>query len=242
MHVIFLDFDGVLHSHSGPTCALFYFLPRLEAVLRDYPDARVVISSSWGERRSVEELRAFFSPDIQPRIVDKVRTGLTRMYGNGERADACRRFCRRHKLRAGDWLAIDDNSKLFQPSTPLIHCLDGFRKREELLLRMVLAEELPAWRFAFEVADELFGLEFKGDIQRTRQYVFGLRDFEDGSKTTLSQLLFARKRRAVERHMRLMDAARPPRPPLTDEELIEIHGDGPRYELIDGVLCIKEKK
>ena len=46
---LFLDFDGVLHPEGeGPLPndgTDFCFLPRLEALLRDYPHVGVVISS-----------------------------------------------------------------------------------------------------------------------------------------------------------------------------------------------------
>jgi hypothetical protein len=240
---IFLDFDGVLHTHHGHTSALWTYLPRFESVLRDYEDARVVVSSSWGDGRSVEELRAFFSPDIQPRITDKVQNVRYRLHGDGDRARACIRWCRRHRLRAGDWIALDDNSQLFRPSTPLILCMNGFREDEELQLRMALADEIPAWRFALETVSSLYSLELNRNAKRTRDYVLEHRpDVGDGR--TLSQLLFARQRRTVEQHLQLLDALRPPQPLLTDEEIGELYG-GPRYEMVDGVSCLvprREKK
>lgn len=223
MKFIFLDFDGVLHANYGKDSALWTLLPRFESVLRGHPDARVVVSISWGDGRSVEQLREFFSPDIRPRIVDKVQTLRRRIHGHGDRGRACALWCRRHKLRAGDWLAIDDNSQLFLRTMPLIHCTTGFREEEELQLRMVLADEIPAWRFAFQTMSTLFYLEFDRDAQRTREYVLVHRpEMADGQP--LAQLLFARKRRTVERHMDLMDAMRPLRPPLTDEQMMERHG------------------
>ena len=56
--LLYLDFDGVLHHHEvyidehnrpylrGPG-ALFEYAGRLEAVLDPYPDARIVLSTSW---------------------------------------------------------------------------------------------------------------------------------------------------------------------------------------------------
>jgi hypothetical protein len=239
MKFLFLDFDGVLHGHYGRDAVLWKFLPRLEAALRDYPETRVVISSSWGDGRSMDELRAFFSLDIAARIVDKVTTHRRRMQPFGERGEACRRFCRRHKLRAGDWLAIDDCSSLFRRSDPLISCLNGFREEEEFELRLALANEIPAWRFAFETVGTLFWLEFDRNAQRAREYVLEHRTERDNM--TLAQLLFARRRRAVERHMYLLDGMRPPSPRLTDEERERIFGDMPNYQLFDGVLTILPK-
>lgn len=71
--IIFLDFDGVLHpEHDGePTPAEreFCHLPRFEAIMRDYPEVEIVISSTWREYLSLGELRARFSPNIAARII-----------------------------------------------------------------------------------------------------------------------------------------------------------------------------
>lgn len=178
-----------------------------------------MILSSWADGRSPEELRSFFSPDIRPRIVDKVPNVRYRLHGDGERARACVRWCRRNKLRAGDWLAIDDNPQLFLRSTPLLHCLDGFKAEEEALLRLVLAGEIPTWRFALKAVSELINLEFNGDTQRARQYVIEHRPIE-GDGRTLSQLLFARKRRMIERHFYMLECLRPPRPPVSSDDVL----------------------
>lgn len=71
--ILFLDFDGVLHpegeGHLPSDGTDFCFLPRLEALLREFPHVRIVISSMWRERLSHDELRALFAPDIAARIV-----------------------------------------------------------------------------------------------------------------------------------------------------------------------------
>ena len=52
--ILFLDFDGVLHpegeDHILNGGADFCFLPRLEALLREFPWVKIVISSSWREQ------------------------------------------------------------------------------------------------------------------------------------------------------------------------------------------------
>ena len=71
--ILFLDIDGVLHpegeGHLPNDGTDFCFLPRLETLLREFPHVRIVISSMWRERYSLDELRAFFSPDIGARII-----------------------------------------------------------------------------------------------------------------------------------------------------------------------------
>ena len=52
--ILFLDFDGVLHpegeDHIFKGGVDFCFLPRLEALLREFPQVKIVISSSWREQ------------------------------------------------------------------------------------------------------------------------------------------------------------------------------------------------
>lgn len=221
MKFIFLDFDGVLHSHYGAVeSVLWFFLPRFESVVREFPDARIVVSSSWGDGRSLDRLREFFAPDIAPRVIDKVGTPLRRMKPHGERGEACRQYCRRHRVKAGDWVAIDDTPSLFHRTHPLIHCVGGFRDEQELLLRMVLADEIPAWRFAIETVAHLHGAEFNCDAQRTRDFVLTHRTAY-GEGRTFPELFFLRRRRAIEKEVHLIDAMRAPSPPRGDEELME---------------------
>jgi len=71
--ILFLDFDGVLHP-EGEDHILnggidFCFLPRLEALLREFPHVKIVISSSWREQLRYETLLKPFSSDIRARIL-----------------------------------------------------------------------------------------------------------------------------------------------------------------------------
>lgn len=70
--ILFLDFDGVLHpqyeGQATPADVAFCHVPRFEAVMRDFPDVEIVISSSWREHLPLDALRARFSPDIAQRI------------------------------------------------------------------------------------------------------------------------------------------------------------------------------
>lgn len=71
--ILFLDFDGVLHPEgeghilSGGTD--FCFLPRLEALLREFLHVKIVISSSWREQLRYETLLKPFSSDLRARIL-----------------------------------------------------------------------------------------------------------------------------------------------------------------------------
>jgi hypothetical protein len=73
--ILFLDFDGVLHprhprtDRSDEENLYFCYLPRVEKVLRDHPEVRIVVSSDWRLRRTLDELRACFSTDIRERVI-----------------------------------------------------------------------------------------------------------------------------------------------------------------------------
>ena len=67
--ILFLDFDGVLHRFGDRITDYCRFLPRLEAVLRDYPDVKIVVSSDWRKHHTLEELHGFFFADIGKRVV-----------------------------------------------------------------------------------------------------------------------------------------------------------------------------
>ncbi|WP_298623468.1 HAD domain-containing protein [uncultured Zoogloea sp.] len=104
---VFLDFDGV--THPWREAEDFRCLPVLEAVLRDYPETRVVIASDWRTLFSLPKLRARFSPDIQPRVIDTTPAIFPRspneLYGLREREA---RQWLAAKAPTASWLAIDD--------------------------------------------------------------------------------------------------------------------------------------
>ena len=71
--ILFMDFDCVLHpvgeGHLPSDRTDFCFLPRLEALLREFPNVKIVISSSWREQLRYETLLKPFSDDIRARII-----------------------------------------------------------------------------------------------------------------------------------------------------------------------------
>lgn len=64
---IFMDFDGV--THPWGEVEDFRCLPQIEAVVRDYEEARIVIASDWRMLFSLPKLVSRFSEDIRPRIL-----------------------------------------------------------------------------------------------------------------------------------------------------------------------------
>lgn len=109
--VLFLDFDGVLHPGTSGTMRL---VRELERLLTRYPDVVVVISSSWRMGESLEELRAWFSPEFASRIIS-----VTPVLDQGQPAA--------RQAEAEAWLAenatvaycaLDDEPSLFRQGCP----------------------------------------------------------------------------------------------------------------------------
>lgn len=123
--ILFLDFDGVLHPDPcHDTSILFCHSPRLESVLRDFQDVPIVISSTWRTARTLDDLKAFFSPDIAPRII-----GVTPAWRDlPDLLDTIgHTYVRQVEiegwLRASGrpwekWIAIDDKAYWFKPFLP----------------------------------------------------------------------------------------------------------------------------
>jgi hypothetical protein len=146
--ILFLDFDGVLHSEPCyDQTKLFCFLPRLEKVLRDYPQIDVVISSTWRESRTLHELQGFFSADIAPRVV-----GVTPSWRDYPDLFEVNGFQRHTEILAWiryssepwvKWVAVDDKAFLFKPFLKNLvrtSSLTGFDATAENQLRSLINE------------------------------------------------------------------------------------------------------
>ncbi|WP_431274685.1 HAD domain-containing protein [Variovorax ureilyticus] len=100
MRVIFCDFDGVLHPAGGPPGFVlpFEWLPELVTMLKEVDDVSFVVSSTWRETYSVDELRDFLEPlgDRHFGVVEP-----------GPKADAIERFLAQHP-EITDAVVLDD--------------------------------------------------------------------------------------------------------------------------------------
>lgn len=147
--VLFLDFDGVLHPDPcRDEAILFQHLPRLEAVLRDFPDVEVVISSTWRDTRTLDQLRTYFSADIAPRIIDVTPkwqdcTNLFAVVGSYFRHVEVEAWLRASGRPWEQWVALDDRHYWFRPFLPnLVRCdaSTGLSADVELELRKKMAK------------------------------------------------------------------------------------------------------
>ncbi len=149
--LLFLDFDGVLHpQYDGvptPVGEVFCHLSRFEEIMRDFPSVEIVISSTWRNQFTLEELRSRFSPDIAARII-----GMT---PQAEHADGNYLPTRREAeildwlTTAGRtdaaWIALDDAAWQFDKHRErLVTCTwyVGLNDAVELQLRDALTHSL----------------------------------------------------------------------------------------------------
>ena len=67
--ILFLDIDGVLHPTSGSKPFVPACLSVLEALVSDFPDIEIVITSSWREEKSLSELKALLGTKLGSRVI-----------------------------------------------------------------------------------------------------------------------------------------------------------------------------
>lgn len=128
-HLLFLDFDGVLHPEGCAQRHLFCRLPLLEDLLRQMPHVPIVISSTWRVNHGFDALRARFSKDVAervigvtPRIQDvKEIPDQLRAY---EREAEINAWLKQNRTVASAWTALDDRIYLFKPFHPRLVLTD----------------------------------------------------------------------------------------------------------------------
>ncbi|MHC8403347.1 HAD domain-containing protein [Pseudomonas sp. MDT1-17] len=143
--IIFLDIDGVLHplfprrDRPATESAPFAYLPRLSAVLRDYPKTYVVISSTWRVNRTLNELKSLFPLDLQDRIIGSTPILEDSQRPGGREAEALSWLDSNPEHTS--WVAVDDCAVCWFSLSKLILCNDGFRREEEVDLRAAIKDE-----------------------------------------------------------------------------------------------------
>lgn len=107
---IFMDFDGVTHPWGGVED--FRSLPLIEAVVREFEEARIVIASDWRMLFSLSKLVSRFSEDIRPRIVGTTPQVLPKrgqeLHGMREREAMLWLAQHEPDIHCAAWCAIDD--------------------------------------------------------------------------------------------------------------------------------------
>ena len=146
--ILFLDFDGVTHAEPCFQENVFCRLPLIESILRERElrDIQIVISSSWREHHSLDDMREFFSQDIQGRVVgvtpDIWDPALPQAF---VREHECLKWLAENRPTGERWLAIDDRPLWFQANCQnlfLTDTMQGFQPKQMGSLRDMLWERL----------------------------------------------------------------------------------------------------
>lgn len=130
MLILFLDFDGVLHPEHCHASKHFCCLPVLEHALRQAPECKLVITSTWRLAQPFEALRQRFSPDIAVRIA-----GVTPKFSDLKQVPStlisypreaeCHAWRWANEVPHLPWLAVDDRSWNYRPFCNTLLLVDG---------------------------------------------------------------------------------------------------------------------
>jgi hypothetical protein len=121
--IVFLDYDGVVHYHDvryfrgrGPVLEvpgrkLFEWAHIVDDALLPYPDARIVLSTSWVRELSFDRARRYLPASLQARVIGATfHSVLEREAPNwwrtSTRFQQIHAYVQRHNVRV--WLAVDD--------------------------------------------------------------------------------------------------------------------------------------
>lgn len=126
--ILFLDFDGVLHPDPCfDAQRLFEQAPRLGAVLEEFAEARLVLSTSWRTERSLPELCQPLGAPLAARVIGVTPNfadfaAPARLWPYRRQAE-CVEWLNAHGAAAREWIALDDRASLFAPDCErLIEC------------------------------------------------------------------------------------------------------------------------
>lgn len=141
--VLFLDFDGVLHPlwtpapfndwqlevtfgptpYAGP---FFLHASALDSVLSPFLEhMEIVVSSTWGKDRTLEELRRLLPASIAARVVDAVHHHLPPTTETRSRLEEISWYLQNIRPHQGSlWLALDDDDSGWPEAMrlQLVHC------------------------------------------------------------------------------------------------------------------------
>lgn len=158
-HILFLDFDGVLHpdavylSRQGPTLkaegTLFMWAPILARLLDDFPTTSLVLSTSWVRHLGYKRALCYLPRELQERVIgatwhSSMAKGWTdeNQWDGKTRYDQICRYAARSQLR--HWIALDDDVQGWAKSSAqhLIACapdlgLSSAQTQTELQKRLV---------------------------------------------------------------------------------------------------------
>lgn len=142
--LIFLDFDGVLHTNDY-NCDQFAFLGDFESAILGYENVGIVLSTSWRVERDFAALQRIFGPVTMARVIGATPVSAN-SFADGGREEEVREFMRCCQIEHMPWVALDDMGRLFKTKENLIEVDPqfglGFIELEILKRRLKAWDEL----------------------------------------------------------------------------------------------------
>lgn len=117
MRLLFLDFDGVLHSSRAELDGKYFrWLPALEKLLVNFPDVKIVVHSTWRYDHTDDELRQLLG-GLGERFVGSAP--------RGPREQVIQMVLQANKGKFTDYLVVDDAPHEFSEGTLNTLFVDG---------------------------------------------------------------------------------------------------------------------
>lgn len=148
--VLFLDFDGVTHPDRCFDLNFFCRLPLIEEVVGEFPLAKIVISSSWRDYHSLDDMVEYFARDIRTRVIGTTPNAkslssswLPTRNHEFERQWECELWMEENRHWGDHWIAIDDRPYWFEPDCSKLLVTNpatGFQPGDQATLRQMLKE------------------------------------------------------------------------------------------------------
>lgn len=112
---LFLDFDGVLHSFESYYTKKNLFNKKylLEDIMKAMPNVKIVVSSSWAKRYTLNELKLHFDESIRDNIVGSIKKQ------SDNRHDDVLEYINTRGIQAEPWVALDDMA-VYDKSDPIV--------------------------------------------------------------------------------------------------------------------------
>lgn len=135
---LFLDFDGVIHPNVRRTpdeqC-----LRALEAVVEEFPELKIVISSTWRETYGLKELSMFLGPILGDRVIG-VTPVIDDPFLHHVRYHEVLSYLEANMLQHSPWIAIDDTAGFYPSNAPVVwtNPKNGFTPEDGKILRAML--------------------------------------------------------------------------------------------------------
>lgn len=117
--IVFLDFDGVLHPDPCRDDQLFEHSPRVARVLDEFPEASVVLSTSWRTFLGFDQLTHPLDESLRRRVI-----GVTPRFADCKpvpqlvpyrRQAECMQWLINNGMADSPWIALDDRPSWFEP-------------------------------------------------------------------------------------------------------------------------------